>query len=937
MLALLTLVLCSAWLFHLSRKVGRLEEQVHALSFAGPRPVPPPAYDYPPEPVVEPPVGEVAPEPIAPIWLGHPAEIAPPRVEPIAEDISADVEEPVRAPRRSVFEDLFGGRLPIWAGGVTLAVAAVFLVRYSIENGILPPIARVSAGLVFAIALVGGGEITRRLRATADDRRISQALAGAGIASAYVSILAAIRLYDLIAPLPGFMALAVVTGAAMLLALRFGAPCAVLGLVGGLAAPALVGATEPNVPGMAFYLMLVIGGLGEVARRQRWLWLSASALVGGFGWAALLMLDVIDSVSGSATGVLLLALAFVLPVFAKSMARGGLVRMASLAIGSIEIAMLVARGGYAPLEWGFYGLLGIGSVVLARLDPRQRAMPPVALAVALGTIFVWPAPTPGLLVAVLAGVVAIFAALALIEARHAARGKIGALQGAAALCLVPLIAWIKLPVLLSDMGWAILCIGFAAAAGVAAASVWKSLDERFAALASAASLLVTAAAIWALPLGALPPAFAAIACIGLWVAGQSEDNRFAWTSRLIGLLIPPAILLHMIAERTTFWIDLGLIAAALIVACAGHVERGMRFAAVWLVAAASIAGLALHDQLAPALLPGCLAGFAALLVLVPRTGRLRPLPSALTFAGLVAILVVEQMARWLQVEAPALFGASVDVAALSGIADAMLRLAVPGALLAFIVARVAPTGEIRKSLLLAPAAAVAIALHILYRHGVAQVGMSGGAPERILLTTLLLGAGVAVYAAQSGSDWRKMALGLLALGVARTLWFEMIVCNPLLTVQAIGALPILNWLVPAYLLPAVLLLRARQDPMIARMRRPIDIVVMLVVLQFVAASVRQLFHGAILTGADATSGEDVMRSLAGIATAIGFLLYGLKGGGKDWRIAGLVLMIATVLKVFLVDAAGLDGLLRILSFVALGLSLIGIGWLHKRLSAPSLA
>jgi uncharacterized membrane protein len=48
-------------------------------------------------------------------------------------------------------------------------------------------------------------------------------------------------------------------------------------------------------------------------------------------------------------------------------------------------------------------------------------------------------------------------------------------------------------------------------------------------------------------------------------------------------------------------------------------------------------------------------------------------------------------------------------------------------------------------------------------------------------------------------------------------------------------------------------------------------------------------------------------------------------------------MIATVLKVFLIDAAGLDGLLRILSFVALGLSLIGIGWLHKRLSAPSIA
>jgi uncharacterized membrane protein len=41
-------------------------------------------------------------------------------------------------------------------------------------------------------------------------------------------------------------------------------------------------------------------------------------------------------------------------------------------------------------------------------------------------------------------------------------------------------------------------------------------------------------------------------------------------------------------------------------------------------------------------------------------------------------------------------------------------------------------------------------------------------------------------------------------------------------------------------------------------------------------------------------------------------------------------MIVAVAKVFLFDASGLDGLLRIGSFVALGLSLIGIGWLYSR-------
>ena len=51
---------------------------------------------------------------------------------------------------------------------------------------------------------------------------------------------------------------------------------------------------------------------------------------------------------------------------------------------------------------------------------------------------------------------------------------------------------------------------------------------------------------------------------------------------------------------------------------------------------------------------------------------------------------------------------------------------------------------------------------------------------------------------------------------------------------------------------------------------------------------------------------------------------------RSWRIGSLVLMLAAVIKVFLVDAAGLEGLLRVASFMALGFSLIGIGWVYTR-------
>jgi uncharacterized membrane protein len=67
-----------------------------------------------------------------------------------------------------------------------------------------------------------------------------------------------------------------------------------------------------------------------------------------------------------------------------------------------------------------------------------------------------------------------------------------------------------------------------------------------------------------------------------------------------------------------------------------------------------------------------------------------------------------------------------------------------------------------------------------------------------------------------------------------------------------------------------------------------------------------------------------------ILLAIAFLLWGIRKGLRDWRLTSLVLMLGVAGKVFLMDASGLQGLLRIASFLALGFSLIGIGWLHNR-------
>jgi uncharacterized membrane protein len=67
-----------------------------------------------------------------------------------------------------------------------------------------------------------------------------------------------------------------------------------------------------------------------------------------------------------------------------------------------------------------------------------------------------------------------------------------------------------------------------------------------------------------------------------------------------------------------------------------------------------------------------------------------------------------------------------------------------------------------------------------------------------------------------------------------------------------------------------------------------------------------------------------------LVAAGGLLLAGVRLPDKALRFAGLLLLTATILKVFLIDAAALEGILRILSFLGLGVALIGIGKFYAR-------
>ena len=48
------------------------------------------------------------------------------------------------------------------------------------------------------------------------------------------------------------------------------------------------------------------------------------------------------------------------------------------------------------------------------------------------------------------------------------------------------------------------------------------------------------------------------------------------------------------------------------------------------------------------------------------------------------------------------------------------------------------------------------------------------------------------------------------------------------------------------------------------------------------------------------------------------------------RYASLAVLVLVVLKVFLIDLSDLEGLLRVASFLGLGLCLVGIGFIYQR-------
>ncbi len=322
----------------------------------------------------------------------EPAQPAPPK-DPLAQ---MQPPQAVETPPRGL-EQRLGARGFVWLGGACIALAGAFLVKYSIDEGLLGPGMRVALGILLGIVLLAAGDVMRRKSGT-----IGQALTAAGIADLYASLFAAVALYQLIPPAFAFVVLAALTFIAIGLSLRHGPFVGLVGLAGGFLTPAIVSTGEPHAAILFSYLYLLQLGALWLERRRAWWYLPAIANAGGLGWAFLILsMPVLADASwmGSlAVPVYLIVVAasvlWLSPRLAEpsDWSESRIVGLASAAACALLMLIWLADGGFQTGDWGFVLLLAIVGAASGRLRPEHEIAAFALAAVPVLGLLAWDAP-----------------------------------------------------------------------------------------------------------------------------------------------------------------------------------------------------------------------------------------------------------------------------------------------------------------------------------------------------------------------------------------------------------------------------------------------------------------------------------------------------------------------------------------------------------------
>ncbi len=156
--------------------------------------------------------------------------------------------------------------------------------------------------------------------------------------------------------------------------------------------------------------------------------------------------------------------------------------------------------------------------------------------------------------------------------------------------------------------------------------------------------------------------------------------------------------------------------------------------------------------------------------------------------------------------------------------------------------------------------------------------------------------------------------------------------NPYFSRIDLSPTPIFNGLLLAYGMPMLMAVLALlyYEP---RYRRVAAATAAIAGFTFINLQIRHLWNGAVSDYIPVSSGELYTYSLVWLIVAVLTVLAGAQRRLQPVYKAGMVVLLVVIAKIFIVDMSDLDGLLRVASFMGLGLTLLGLSYLYKRLTA----
>jgi uncharacterized membrane protein len=854
-------------------RIRELQARVAALELTA-RPPAPATFEKPETPPAAEPAA-AQPSPTIEALHPQPEEpIAPPPGPPRP----IEPAESATPPAAPTLEERFGTQWVVWVGGLALALGGVFLVRYSVEQGLLGPGVRIFLAACFSIALIAAGEWARRNEIASGivpipSQHIPSILTAAGTVAAFTTVYAAFALYGFLSPPVAFVLMGLVALGTLGAALLHGPALAGLGLAGAFITPLLVASDTPNYWALYLYLIVVTAAAFTLARMRLWRWLAITAVVLGALWT-LPGVDYahVQSLSSHLFYVIVcfaLAAAMIVSglAYGPSDTPGKIDGISSGAIGAYLLASMavVIASLHDPSAFTIFGLLAAATVYIAwRTDAGLWALPAAGLMTMLVMIH-WAAPDYIDPLIMPAGVVS------------------GAIPGPPTGTAMHFVVGALLAGLFGLSGFAVQ--GRCATARVAL--IWS------------VTAMVTPIAI--------------LIALYLRIAEFDRSIPFAGLALLLAALYGYAT--ELLSERPP--------------------RPGMAASAA-VFATGAVASLAL--TLTFALDKGWLTvGLALMVPGIAWISEQRPLPALRHLAAAVVVLVLLRIVyeprivgdmigstpifNWL------LYGYGVPAASFWYAGHLMRKRADDAPL------RVVDSGAILFTVLL-----VFWEIRHLMNGGDVYRTYSSLA-ELALQVSVGLALTIGLERLRLRTNSRVHDIGARVIGgltLAAAVIGLGITFNPLFTGEPVGGalfnLILLGYGIPAVLAAALALVTRGSRPLIYRSIAA-GIAVALA-LAYLGLEVRTLFHGADLSRGATSDAEQYTYSAVWLVFGVLLLMVGFKWQSQPARLASAAVVALTIAKVFLIDMADLTGFLRALSFIGLGVVLVGIGWLYQRMLFP---